>query len=75
MRTSAASVDLRGWEVGAFHATTQLAPIHDVVIQFHDIECRWVRLPSQGIDLEVTGGRVVVPKVTLHGVLLVESGR
>ena len=66
--------DLHGREVGAFHATTELVPIHDVVVQFNDLDVKSARLPLQGIDLEVTGGRVVVPKIELHEVLLVESG-
>jgi len=66
---------LHSWEVEAFHATTELVPIRDVVVRFHDIECKSARLPLQGTDLEITRGQVVVPTVALHEVLLVEVSR
>ena len=50
----------------------ELNPIYDVEVRFNGFEIESARLPLSGLDLEVRGSVVVVPKIELHEVVLAQ---
>ena len=50
----------------------ELNPIYNVEVRFNGFEVESARLPLSGLDLEVKGSIVVVPKVELHEVVLAQ---
>ena len=64
-------MDRLGPDMGSFNAVLELVPLRDIRVRFN-LEVKSVRLPLQGINLELKEGAVVVPEVKLHEVLLVE---
>ena len=64
--------ELHDDEIPTFHATTELVPLRDIHIRFNNLSAKSVRVPLQGIDLEMRDDAVVVPRVDLHEVLLVQ---
>ena len=50
----------------------ELNPIHDVEVRFNGFDIASARLPLSGLDLEVRGAVVTVPKIELHEVIVAQ---